>query len=65
MAVCGYSLATRNPDTSTITVHRLVQQVARDGLSAQERRLWSERAVQAVAASGDNLEAIYDPPRIC
>lgn len=55
-AVCSYSMATRNSETKTLTVHRLVQRVTRDALSAEERRTWTERAVETVAAATPDFE---------
>ncbi|MCW3055870.1 MAG: tetratricopeptide repeat protein [Chthonomonadales bacterium] len=61
--VCGYSLATRNPENRTITLHRLVQKVTRDAMDAEEQRLWERRAVQAVAAATPDFE--YDDWALC
>jgi tetratricopeptide (TPR) repeat protein len=55
-AVCGYSLATRNPENKTLTVHRMVQMVTRDAMSDEQRRVWMERAVQAVCAATPDFE---------
>jgi len=61
--VCGYSLATRNAENRTLTLHRLVQQVTRDAMDAEEQRLWERRAVQAVAAATPDFE--YDDWALC
>ncbi len=50
-ALRSYSLVSRDRDTHTLTVHRLVQAVIEDSLSAKEQRQWMQRAVQAVAAA--------------
>ena len=42
-----YSLVRRNPD-STITIHRLLQAVLKDGMDEQTQHEWAERAVRAV-----------------
>lgn len=44
-----YSLIHRNPGEHTLSVHRLVQAVLRDALSAQEQQAWTERAVALVS----------------
>ncbi len=43
-----YSLLHRDGGTRTLSVHRLVQVVLQDGMDADMRRLWAERAVRAV-----------------
>lgn len=43
-----YSLLHRHPETRTLSTHRLVQEVLRESMDAQERRQWAERAVRAV-----------------
>lgn len=55
-AVCGYSLASRNIQNETVTVHRLVQKVTRDSLSEQERQIWAANTVQAVSAATPDFE---------
>ncbi|MBV9849169.1 MAG: toll/interleukin-1 receptor domain-containing protein [Armatimonadetes bacterium] len=45
---CRYSLLSRDADAGTLSIHRLVQSVLRDTLTADERRAWAERAVRAV-----------------
>lgn len=49
--VLRFSLLQRGPDEQTLTVHRLVQEVLRDGMSAETQRQWMQRAVGAVEAS--------------
>lgn len=44
----GYSLIYRDLRRKTFSIHRLVQAVLKDKMSKQERKLWSERTVQAV-----------------
>ncbi len=43
-----YSLVRRNQDEKTLTVHRLVQAVLRDGMQEETQRQWAERAVRAI-----------------
>ena len=62
-AVCGYSLAARNADDRTLSVHRLVQKATQETLTPQERRLWRERAVRAVAAATPDVD--FDNWRLC
>ncbi|HZO88586.1 MAG TPA: tetratricopeptide repeat protein [Chthonomonadaceae bacterium] len=55
-AACGYSLLSRYPENKTLSVHRLVQRVMRETMSAEERRLWIERAVRAVSDATPDFE---------
>ena len=50
-ALGAYSLIRRNPAERTLDIHRLVQAVLRDTMSAEEMRLWTERTVYAVNAT--------------
>jgi Tetratricopeptide repeat len=43
-----YSLLRRDPKTSTLEIHRLVQVVLKQGMDEDTQRLWAERAVRAV-----------------
>ena len=43
-----FSLVGRNPADKTLDMHRLVQAVVRDAMDAETRRLWAERAVNAL-----------------
>jgi len=45
--ILKYSLLRRNADAKTLGIHRLVQEVIRDGLTEDEKRQWAERAVRA------------------
>lgn len=47
-ALRTYSLLRRNPNTKTLTLHRLVQAVLKDSMDAETQHLWAERAVQAI-----------------
>jgi tetratricopeptide (TPR) repeat protein len=44
-----YSLVHRDPETKTLSIHRLVQEVLKDQMDAETQRLWVERAVRAVS----------------
>jgi tetratricopeptide (TPR) repeat protein/transcriptional regulator with XRE-family HTH domain len=43
-----YSLLRRNPDTKTLSVHRLVQAVLKDRMDEDTHRQWAERTVRVV-----------------
>ena len=47
--ILKYSLIQREPDTGTLSMHRLVQAVLRDGMPAQIQEQWMQCAMQAVA----------------
>jgi len=55
-AVCTYSLALRNPEHRTLTVHRLVQQATQETLSPEAQQKEKARAVQAVSAATPDIE---------
>ncbi len=48
-ALLKYSLVRRNPATKTISVHRLVQEVAKSGLDQGPQRHWAEVAVYTLS----------------
>jgi tetratricopeptide (TPR) repeat protein len=50
-ALRAYSLIGRDPSRQTLSVHRLVQAVVRDGMDAADRQYWAERALRAVNAA--------------
>jgi hypothetical protein len=52
-----HSLLYRDPDTRTLTIHRLVQAVLKDNMDEQSQREWVERAVRAVGAAFPDLES--------
>jgi tetratricopeptide (TPR) repeat protein len=52
-----YSLLRRNPD-HTLTIHRLVQAVLKQGMKQSTQRRWAERAVRAVNQAFP--EVVYD-----
>ena len=43
-----FSLISRNPQTKTLTIHRLVQEVLRAEMDGENQKEWSERVMQAV-----------------
>jgi len=43
-----FSLLRRNPDTKTLSIHRLVQMVLKGGMDKDTQRQWAEHTVQAV-----------------
>jgi len=47
-ALRAYSLVRRNPDTNTLTIHRLVQAVLRDAMNTEQQRQWAERTVRII-----------------
>ena len=50
-ALRAYSLVGRDPQSRTLTLHRLVQAVVRDGISAKVARQWKHRVVLIVQAA--------------
>ena len=44
-----YSLVKRDSETKTLSIHRLVQQVLKDGMNENIQRQWAECAVRAVS----------------
>jgi tetratricopeptide (TPR) repeat protein len=51
-----YSLVRRNPESKTLTIHRLVQAVLRDEMDEYTQRQWAERAVRAVNQAFPDVE---------
>jgi len=47
--ILKYSLIQREPDTGTLSMHRLVQAILRDGMPVQAQEQWMQCAIQAVA----------------
>ena len=43
------SLVQRHPDTKTLTIHRLIQEVLKDAMDENAQHQWAEQTVQAVA----------------
>src|SRR2546421_8297234 len=51
-----YSLIRRSPEVKSLSIHRLVQAVLRDGMERDTQRLWAERAIRAVNRSFPDVE---------
>jgi tetratricopeptide (TPR) repeat protein/transcriptional regulator with XRE-family HTH domain len=51
-----YSLIQRNPNTKTLTIHRLVQVVIQDGIPESEKKRWIKRVIKAVDTVFPNVE---------
>jgi tetratricopeptide (TPR) repeat protein len=51
-----FSLISRNPDTQTLSIHRLVQTVVRAELDADSQRQWAERVVNGVTEVFPNAD---------
>ena len=45
-----YSLVQRDPESNTLSIHRLVQEVLKDQMDEETQRQWVERAVRAVSS---------------
>src|SRR5450755_4665357 len=58
MVICAYSLLSRDPQTHTLSIHRLVQAVQRESMTAEKEKQWKQRAVQAVNASYPDAQDI-------
>src|SRR5581483_8220561 len=43
-----YSLIRRNSEERSLSIHRLVQAVLKDGMDEETQRMWAERAIRAV-----------------
>jgi tetratricopeptide (TPR) repeat protein len=57
-ALRAYSLIQRDPQTQTLSVHRLVQTVLRDSMATEAEKQWKQRVVQAVDASCPNVQDV-------
>jgi tetratricopeptide (TPR) repeat protein len=44
-----YSLVQRDPESNTLSIHRLVQEVLKDQMDEETQHNWTERAVRAVS----------------
>ncbi|MEO6892853.1 MAG: tetratricopeptide repeat protein, partial [Ktedonobacteraceae bacterium] len=47
----AYSLIQRHAQAKTLSIHRLVQVVLREGLDEHSQRLWAEQAMRAIVAA--------------
>ena len=55
-AAFKFSLLERNPNDKTIAVHRMVQAVAKAGMTKEERTQWAKRVSNAVNAAFPDIE---------
>ncbi|MFL5703510.1 MAG: tetratricopeptide repeat protein [Ktedonobacteraceae bacterium] len=51
-----YSLLRRNPEAKSLSIHRLVQAVLRDGMDRNQQFLWAERTIRAVNRAFPDVE---------
>lgn len=51
-----YSLIRRTPEVKSLSIHRLVQAVLRDGMERDTQRMWAERSIRAVNRAFPNVE---------
>jgi tetratricopeptide (TPR) repeat protein len=51
-----YSLIRRNSLSRSLSIHRLVQAVLKDGMDKETQRLWAERAIRAVNRTFPDVE---------
>ncbi len=51
-----YSLIRRNPEATSLSIHRLVQAVLKDVMDRDTQRLWAERAIRAVNRAFPDVE---------
>jgi tetratricopeptide (TPR) repeat protein len=56
-----YSLVQRDPETQTLSVHRLVQEVLKDQMDEDVQRKWAARAVHAVNSAFPAVEFVILP----
>jgi len=63
-AASAYSLLKRNVQEHTLSIHRLVQVVLREGMSEQERGQWQRRVIRRLNALFP-AEAIHETWRQC
>ncbi len=52
----SYSLIRRTPEVRSLSIHRLVQAVLKDGMDTDIQRLWAERAIRAVNRAFPEVE---------
>src|SRR5450755_3291043 len=55
-ALRAYSLLSRDPQTHTLSVHRLVQAVLKDQMNEKTQQQWAERAVSTIDAARPAVE---------
>jgi tetratricopeptide (TPR) repeat protein len=54
----AYSLLRRNTTEKTLSVHRLVQAVQRESMTAEKEKEWKQRAIQAVNTSYPDVREV-------
>src|SRR5579859_981822 len=52
----SYSLIRRSSEVKSLSVHRLVQAVLKDGMDRTSQRLWAERAIRAINCAFPDVE---------
>ena len=52
----SYSLIRRTPEAKSLSIHRLVQAVLKDGMERDTQRLWAERAIRMVNCAFPDVE---------
>src|SRR5260370_2884971 len=52
----GCSLIRRTPEVKSLSIHRLVQAVLKDGMNKDTQRLWAERTIRAVNRAFPDVE---------
>ena len=52
----SYSLIRRTSEVKSLSIHRLVQAVLKDGMDADTQSLWAERAIRAVSCAFPDVE---------
>src|SRR5450755_158956 len=57
-ALGAYSLMRRNTTEKTLSVHRLVQAIQRESMTAEGEKQWKQRAVQAVNMSYPDVQDV-------
>jgi tetratricopeptide (TPR) repeat protein len=51
-----YSLIRRTPEVKSLSIHRLVQAVLKDGMDRDTQRLWAERAIRVMNRAFPDVE---------
>ena len=57
-----FSLVRRNAQSKSLTMHRLVQAILKDGMDEEAQRLWAERVVRAVSLSFPSGDSVASWP---
>lgn len=59
-----FSLISRDRNTRTLVVHRLVQEVVRHDIAESERQFWADRALQSIGTAFPN-PSVHDKWELC